>query len=69
MPKDCRVATKLRARTRPELLKQLTALKYALTRMSWQQIVAYVYEKYPEYTTESELLKNQRSGSDDYGQV
>jgi hypothetical protein len=37
--------------------------------MRWQQIVAYVCERYPEYSTESELLKNQRSGSDDYSQV
>jgi hypothetical protein len=55
-------------RTRPELLKQLAALKYTLTRMSWQQIIAFVYERYPEYTTESELLKSPRSGIEDYGQ-
>lgn len=56
-------------RTRPELLRQLTALKQQLACMRWQQIVAYVYQKYPEYTTESELLKNQRKGDDDYSQV
>jgi uncharacterized protein YwgA len=51
------------------LLGELATFKQQLARMRWQQIVAYVYEKYPEYTTESELLKKQRSQDDDYGQV
>jgi hypothetical protein len=40
----------------PELLKQLTALKQRLDRMSWQRIVVQVYADYPEYAVESELL-------------
>jgi hypothetical protein len=40
----------------PDLLKQLTALKHRLDRMSWQRIVVEVYTDYPRYAVESELL-------------
>lgn len=44
-------------------LRQLTTLKQQLARMRWQQIVQYVYKRYPAYTTESELLKEMGENS------
>jgi hypothetical protein len=46
------------------LLAGLATLKQQLARMRWQQIVAYVYQKYPEYTTESELLRKMQQPDD-----
>lgn len=46
------------------LLEQLSAYKQQFARMRWQQIVAYIYQHYPEYTTSSELLQELKAQPD-----
>jgi hypothetical protein len=58
------LATELE-RTNPALLQDLRSLKDRLSRMTWQQIIVHVYERFPQYTGESELLDQLRAVTDD----
>lgn len=50
----------------PTLIKQLSELKRAFINLGFMKVLRYVYQKYPEYTTESIIKEDVKNGSNYY---
>lgn len=52
-----RYAAKLACGLKPRLLNGIRAVRTQFAQLPLKELLAYVYHRYPEYTTQSELLK------------